>query len=115
LADKLKSAWGRLRVHVGVALQPGYDGYLGVAVEMLAGGGGERKFQRALTTEIEAWREQQLGAEVLALPPALRSQAPVLPRYQRLEVFGGMGHSGRAAWPSPAVNMAPDNLRAMAA
>jgi hypothetical protein len=61
----------------------------------MAGDGCERKFQRALTTEIEAWREQQqLGAEILALPAsALRSQAPVLPCYQRLAVFGGMGHS----------------------
>jgi hypothetical protein len=50
LADELKWAWGRLRVHAGVALQPGYDGYLGTAVEM-AGDGCEHKFQRALTTE----------------------------------------------------------------
>jgi hypothetical protein len=58
----MEGAWGRLR---GVALQPGaYDGYLGVAVEM-AGDGCEHKFQfqRALTTEVEVWQEQQLGAE----------------------------------------------------
>jgi hypothetical protein len=51
------------------------------------------KFQRAPTTEVEAWRGQQLGAEILALPPCDCRQAPVLPCCQRLEVFGGMGHS----------------------
>jgi hypothetical protein len=68
-------------VHAGVVLQPGYDGYLlGAAMEM-AGDGCEHKLQCALTTEIEA--------------SALRSQAPVLPCYQRLEVFGGMRGSQR--------------------
>jgi hypothetical protein len=54
--DELEGrAWGRLRVHVQVAQQPGYDGYLGVEAAM-AGGGCERKFQHALTAEVEAWR-----------------------------------------------------------
>ena len=33
----------------------------------MAGDGCERKFQHALTVEVEAWREKQLDAEVLAL------------------------------------------------
>jgi hypothetical protein len=64
LADELERAWGRLRVHAQVAQQPGYDGYLGVEAAM-AGGGCERKFQHALTAEVEAWREKQLDAEIL--------------------------------------------------
>jgi hypothetical protein len=41
-------------------------GTLGVEAAM-AGDGCERKFQRALTAEVEAWREKQLDAEILAL------------------------------------------------
>jgi hypothetical protein len=59
----------------------------------MAGDGCERKFQHALTVEVEARREKQLGAEVLALHVHDRRQAPVLSRHQRLEVFGGLGHS----------------------
>jgi hypothetical protein len=33
----------------------------------MAGDGCERKFQHALTVEVEAWREKQLDAEILAL------------------------------------------------
>jgi hypothetical protein len=44
LADELKSAWGRPRVHAGVALQPGCDGYLGVAVERWRGVGASASF-----------------------------------------------------------------------
>jgi hypothetical protein len=55
-----------LRVHAQVAHQPGYDGYLGVEAAM-AGDGCERKFQHALTVEVEAWREKQLDAEIPAL------------------------------------------------
>jgi hypothetical protein len=43
-----------------------YDGYLGVEAAM-AGGGCEREFQHALTVEVEAWREKQLDAEIMAL------------------------------------------------
>jgi hypothetical protein len=43
-----------------------------------------------------------------------RSQAPVLSRHQRLEVFGGMG-AWVTAWPFPAVSMPPDRLCTMAA
>jgi hypothetical protein len=48
----------------------------------------------ALTVEVEAWREKPLDAEILALHVHARPQAPVLSRHQRLEVFGGLGHSG---------------------
>jgi hypothetical protein len=63
-------AWGRLRVHAQAAQQPGYGGYLGVEAGGDGGGDGcERKFQHALTVEVEveARREKQLDAEVLAL------------------------------------------------
>jgi hypothetical protein len=36
------------------------------------GDGCEHKFQRTLTTEVEAWREQQLDAEILVFPPCDR-------------------------------------------
>ena len=82
---------------VRTAQQPGCDGYLGVEAAM-AGDGCERKFQHALAVEVEAWREKQLAAEILALHGCARPQAPALSRHQRLEVFGGLGHS--AAVPS---------------
>jgi hypothetical protein len=62
--------------------------------EAMAGDGCERKFQHALTVEVGSWREKQLEhAEILALHVCARPQAPVLSRHQRLEVFGGTGHS----------------------
>ena len=60
-----------------------------------AGDGRASKFQRALTAEVEAWREKELAAKTTALQVHdRRPHAPVLPCHaqQGLEVFGGMGH-----------------------
>jgi hypothetical protein len=102
LADELEGAWGRPRVHAQVAQQPGYDGYLGVEAAM-AGDGCERKFQHALTVEVEAWREKQLDAKVLALRVHDR---------RRLCYRAIKGSRYSVAWvtawsPSPAVSMPP--------
>jgi hypothetical protein len=67
-------------------------GYLGVEAAM-AGDGCERKFQHALTVKVEAWREKQLDAEILALHVHDRRRLCYRATNQRLEVFGGMGHS----------------------
>ena len=59
-----------------------------------AGDGRASKFQRALTAEVEAWREKELTAKTTALQVHdRRPHAPVLPCHaqQGLEVFGGMG------------------------
>jgi hypothetical protein len=105
----LEGAWGRLRVHAQVAQQPEYDGYLGVEAAM-AGDRCERKFQHALTVEMEAWREKQLDAEVLALHVHDR---------RRLCYRAIKGSKSSVAWvtawPSPAVSMPPDSLCTMAA
>jgi hypothetical protein len=115
LADELEGAWGRLRVHAQVAQQPGYGGYLGVEAAM-AGDGCERKFQHALTVEVEAWMAGEAAGCGDLGSSCARPQAPVLSRHQRLEAFGGLGHSVAVSWwPSPAVSMPPDSLCTMAA
>jgi hypothetical protein len=68
------------------------------------------KFQRALTIVVEAWREKQLAAEVLALQV-----------HDRIRLCCRAIRGSRSSvawvtvWPSPAVSMALDNLHAMAA
>jgi hypothetical protein len=75
----------------------------------MAGDGCERKFQRALTVEVEAWREKQLDAEILALHVHDR---------RRLCYRAIKGSKSSVAWvtawPSPAVSMPPDSLCTMA-
>jgi hypothetical protein len=104
LADELKGVRGRLRVHAQVAQQPGYDGYLGAEATM-AGDGCERKFQHALTGEVEAWREKQLDTEILALHVHDRRR----PCYRAIR--GSQSSvAWVTAWPYPAVSMPPDSL-----
>jgi hypothetical protein len=65
---------------------------------MPAGDGRASKFQRALTAEVEAWREKELTAKIMALQGHDRPHTPVLPcRAQGLEVFGGMGQEAEQA------------------
>jgi hypothetical protein len=71
----------------------------------MAGGGFEGKVQHVLTVEVEAWREKQLDAEILAHHVhCARPQAPVCYR-----AIKGSKYSMTwvTAWPSPAVSMPP--------
>jgi hypothetical protein len=93
-----------------IAQQPGYGGYLGVEAA-IAGDGCERKFQHALTVEVEAWREKQLDAEsILALHVHGRRRLC----YRAIKGSKSLV-AWATAWPSPAVSMPPDSLCTMAA
>jgi hypothetical protein len=66
----------------------------------MAGDRRERKFQHALPVEVEAWREKQLDAEVLARASCARPQAPVRLCYRAIK--GAKSSVAWAtAWPSP--------------